>query len=601
MKKHVKKTLCFILMLSVLVMLVPQQPVQAAEKEMNIHALYLETNDKGESVLVESKGNYLLMDLGSYGNLDAIVRYLKSLGITQVDLYFSHLHLDHNGGGKTGNSVTGGLEKLTASGISIHKMYLPDPSLAPESVDYPEKYSRIQAFMKNANIVYLKPGDQFSVGDADVRIIGPVNTDQFHPDDYADKQSSGDGGEEIVKYTYYENNCGLVAKVTCGGVSYLSVGDILEDEVAQLLKENKELLKADILKLSHHGTGSGNTEEFLAAVQPSYAFAQNTGLTGKSASTKKWLTNISRKRSVETGMCYLVANEEKNLIYEVKGDQIRLYENQINAEHMLKGWVRLTGGDGEFRSIDRYYFDDNGQPLTGVQKVDGHYFYFGKGGCMQYGNYTEAGVYQGWKSDNDEKRYFTFSPDKEYAYMAYGFTKIGNQTFYFDENGNKVDGNTRTILKKIGKYQYGIGKSGAVVIDNWATIGKNKYYFDKQGRMAASRIVKIKGVSYYFDKNGKMVRGTGGKTILQKVGKYQYGIGKSGALVMANWATIGKDKYYFDKQGHMVTSQIMKIKGVSYYFGDNGKMLRSMGSKKLEITVKGVRYQVGTSGALKKI
>ena len=70
---------------------------------------------------------------------------------------------------------------------------------------------------------------------------------------------------------------------------------------------------------------------------------------------------------------------------------------------------------------------------------------------------------------------------------------------------------------------------------------------------------------------------------------------------MANWATIGKDKYYFDKQGHMVTSQIMKIKGVSYYFGDNGKMLRSTGSKKLEITVKGVRYQVGTSGALKKI
>ena len=72
-------------------------------------------------------------------------------------------------------------------------------------------------------------------------------------------------------------------------------------------------------------------------------------------------------------------------------------------------------------------------------------------------------------------------------------------------------------------------------------------------------------------------------------------------MVIDNWATIGKNKYYFDKQGRMAASRIVKIKGVSYYFGDNGKMLRSMGSKKLEITVKGVRYQVGTSGALKKI
>ena len=51
----------------------------------------------------------------------------------------------------------------------------------------------------------------------------------------------------------------------------------------------------------------------------------------------------------------------------------------------------------------------------------------------------------------------------------------------------------------------------------------------------------------------------------------------------------------------MVSSKIVKIKGASYYFGKDGKMLRSTGSKKKEITVKGVRYQVGISGALKKI
>lgn len=530
MKKQLKYVLSALLMISMLTAFLPLQPVCAAEKEMNIHALYLETNDKGESVLIESKGNYLLMDLGSYGNVDAIIKYLKAQGITQLDLYFSHLHLDHYGGGMTGNIVTGGVEKLTGAGIGIRTMYLPDPSLAPESVDYPEKYRRFQEFMNHKDIVYLKPGDHFSIGDANVQIIGPVNTDHFHPSDYADMKPSGDGDERIVQYTYYENNCALVAKISCGAVSYLSLADILEDEAAELLKENKSALRADILKLSHHGTGSGNTEELLAAVQPSYAFAQNTGLTGKSTATGKWLTNMSRKRSTETGMCYLVANEKKDLIYQVKGGQIRLYEDQIDDAHMLKGWVRLTGGDGEFRSIDRYYFDNNGQLLTGVQKLDGHYFYFGKGGCMQYGNYDERGAYQGWKSDDNAKRYFTFSLDKEYAYMAYGFTKIGKQTFYFDRNGNKVDGGNKTILKKIGKYKYGIGMSGAVVINNWATIDGDKYYFDKKGRMVTSKIIKMKGVSYYFQKNGKMLRSKGSKKLEIKIKGVRYQVGTSGAL-----------------------------------------------------------------------
>lgn len=105
-----------------------------------------------------------------------------------------------------------------------------------------------------------------------VQIIGPVNTDHFHPSDYAEMKPSGDGDERIVQYTYYENNCALVAKISCGAVSYLSLADILEDEAAELLKEKKSALRADILKLSHHGTGSGNTEELLAAVQPSNTF-----------------------------------------------------------------------------------------------------------------------------------------------------------------------------------------------------------------------------------------------------------------------------------------------------------------------------------------
>lgn len=542
MKKLCRKALrrvqafavCICMAAAMLPALAQKTEAQAAESGMNIYAMYLEANVKGESVLIESGGEYLLMDAGSYPNVEAIVRQLKKLNVSSISVYFSHMHMDHTGS-PDGPGVAKGMEEIQDAGIEIEKMYLPDPSLAPESKDYPSKYEAFEKFMDGKPIEYLKKGSSFQVGSAKVDIIGPLNTNQIHPEDYVNMPASDDGGadEEKVQYTYYENNCSLVARVSCGKVKYLTIGDALEDEVNELIKAYGTGLKADILKLSHHGTGSGNTEEFLDAVDPSYTFAQNTKLDGKSPETGKWLTNVSRKNSIAHGMCYLVANEKHTLVYEVKNNQIRLYRDSVSPENMLTGWQRLTGGDGEFRTFDRYYFDKNGQPLTGVQKLNGKYYYFGKGGCMEYGNFDEHGKYQGWKSTDDgkNKRYYTFSSDKEYAYMAYGFVKIGKETYYFDKNGYKVDGKTKTILKKIGKYKYAIGKSGAVTIKNWSTIGKDKYYFDAKGRMVANKIVKIGKVSYYFDKTGKMARSASSskkKTVTVKGVKYEIGI--SGAL-----------------------------------------------------------------------
>ena len=85
--------------------------------ELNIYAIYLGESDKGDATLLESKGHGLLIDIGSASQTGVIVEQLRKVGLTHVDVLFSHLHSDHIG--STHNNITAGLENLEAMGICV--------------------------------------------------------------------------------------------------------------------------------------------------------------------------------------------------------------------------------------------------------------------------------------------------------------------------------------------------------------------------------------------------------------------------------------------------------------------------------------------------
>ena len=70
------------------------------------------------------------------------------------------------------------------------------------------------------------------------------------------------------------NNNSLVCKLKYKNLSMLFTGDIEEiAEKAILAKysKNKNILKADVLKVAHHGSKTSSTIDFLKAVKPNYA------------------------------------------------------------------------------------------------------------------------------------------------------------------------------------------------------------------------------------------------------------------------------------------------------------------------------------------
>ena len=70
------------------------------------------------------------------------------------------------------------------------------------------------------------------------------------------------------------NNNSLVCKLTYKNFSMLFTGDIekeAEDAILNKYKNSSELLKADILKVAHHGSKTSTTYKLLTIVNPKYA------------------------------------------------------------------------------------------------------------------------------------------------------------------------------------------------------------------------------------------------------------------------------------------------------------------------------------------
>ncbi|MBE6714838.1 MAG: MBL fold metallo-hydrolase [Ruminococcaceae bacterium] len=524
-------------------------PVYAASSpEMNIYALYLTQNsgekpsaedeqELGDAVIVESGGEYLLMDTGNSFASNNLISFLNALGVKQMSIYISHLHPDH----------FRGMEKIRSeTNIAVDKLYLPAKTIG---TDYStsdggtlkNQWEKAAGYFENAEVVELKKGSTFSFGSVQAKVLGPVSSN---------KQSSFKNDTYGSKSGHYLNNQSLTTMLTCGSTKYLTTGDIessydqpnykkLKLEEEKLVSTYGSALKADILKLPHHALSSSNSPAFINAVKAKYAFAMNSGYespvkNSDGRTVSKAMTPA--KRVQKYGLLYLVSNEKKALHINVKSNNIKLMRASVSggkvsdsaafAGSSYTGWVDLYGhtqkSNGYYTGKDHYYMK-NGKFVTGVSKIGGKWYNFGSGVVSLQGVYKN-GSYSGWNYINDNKKllgYFNKPDSKGRASAAIGFAYVKNTSgkkcgFYFDKKNHgarfvpaKGDSNSKKKqwkLKKIGKYKYLFKvKSGAVF-----NLGgkKNKFMtfkggklraFDKKGRMLTGR-KKVNGKKYTFSK-----------------------------------------------------------------------------------------------------
>ncbi len=610
---------------------------------------YGNTGMSGDAVLVESKGQYILMDTG-YAEKDRdihdtkVIRYLKDHGIRDLDLYLSHYHNDHY------YLMTTILQDPF---FHVGTVYLPDvtdllqyggPGYAGKKwYDYFTKnlclvkpsweahsYTEIMQVLEETGIpcVTLTKGSVFHVGDASFEVIWQ-------------RTDGSPSGNYRQAATGLINNSSLVTRVTIGGLRYLTAGDIEKPVEEDMLAAGVDL-RADIVKTNHHSGDTSNIEAYYRAVRPTWIFG-----TGHDSAR-------CRKRAHEVSANYANVKNNGTITFTIADGGITMeaersvvtsdveYKDAAGARHTKK--MQFASGQEQFflakmlpagaryceygwKTIagKKYLFTDDGDPVYGLYTLKGKTYYFDpQTGILQTGWFRNAdggwlhagsdGVLKsGWDRESmririSKRKYKTVTTtyylDPETFVMATGFTEIGGKKYYFDPQSGAMATGTKTIdgqtytFESTGEIRSGwhsVKKRVKIARRKYKTVTTWYYYLPENGQ-AARGYLEIEGKFYYFaQKDGAMQTGwiTDGSDPADR--RVYYGQ-PDGALV-TGWQTIGGKEYYFYPDAHKQLEGRAVVEGGECVFGKDGVLLARVYGSLAEVPAT-VNGYVGVGDAL---
>ena len=179
-------------------------------------------------------GEVLLVDAGSNASEDQLLSYLARYGIKKIDIaVFTHPHEDHIGGADA-----------VFDACDIKSVLLSDAVAATSTFDILTDCIADEG----CTVQYAVPGDTYSLGDACLTVLGPAMQD-----------------EENL------NNESILLHLQYGDTSFLFTGDAEEPAETAAVLRAPDALKADVLKVGHHGSSTSSCEAFLDAVRPKVA------------------------------------------------------------------------------------------------------------------------------------------------------------------------------------------------------------------------------------------------------------------------------------------------------------------------------------------
>lgn len=188
---------------------------------------------QADGMLIECNGHFALVDAGTAETGERVVTYLKSRGVEKLDLVVgTHPHADHIGGMPTV------LAEYKADAFWF--------SAIPYT-NYTVTNFLNSVRWQGKKVVRPANGTVFDLGGATITVLGPIR----------------DNHEDV-------NDISLVLMVQYGDVRFLLTGD-MESIAEKELVESGADLKADVLKVGHHGSYSSTSYVFLRSVAPTYA------------------------------------------------------------------------------------------------------------------------------------------------------------------------------------------------------------------------------------------------------------------------------------------------------------------------------------------
>lgn len=206
-----------------------------------LRIFFIDVGQGDSTLIITPDKKTVLIDGGGSDSFDVgekvLSPYLLDRRILKIDyVLISHFDTDHCGG------ILTIMEKVKAKNIIIS-----------EQAEHSENYERFKKLMihKKIRLIEVKKGDKIKIGRySEFKILFPTS--------------------RLLSENPLNNNS-IVAQFNYNNFKMLFTGDIEKLAEQQILKAEKAEIRADILKVAHHGSKTSSIPEFIKAVKPKIA------------------------------------------------------------------------------------------------------------------------------------------------------------------------------------------------------------------------------------------------------------------------------------------------------------------------------------------
>ena len=286
MKKiNLKQKIIIILLLTSIIYTLYQrlQGIYNTSPTLQVH--FIDVGQGDSTLIITPDKKTVLIDAGDEQHSSRTTGYIKSQGIGKLDLVIAtHPDADH----------IGGMDKVIKNfDIGMFSM----PLVSKDT----KQYKEIKKELKNKKLKNkpLYTGDGLSIGkDVKLQILSPQKNKT-----YSDT-----------------NEYSIVARLLYKEVSFLFMADAtMENEIAII--NDFDDIRADVLKLGHHGSSTSTSDYFLGKVNPSIGVI-SCGKNNKYGHPHKEVMNLLEKYNI------IIFRTDKQGSIVLKSDGYKIYSGR---------------------------------------------------------------------------------------------------------------------------------------------------------------------------------------------------------------------------------------------------------------------------------